>query len=67
MERENLVLIEIATFIMIFFPPLGGAFYIAGSVVYWPSLTNVNPAAGGLLFTIGSVLLVLNDFATSYI
>lgn len=35
--------------------------------MYWPSFSNINPATGGILFTIGSVLLLLTDFAGTYL
>jgi hypothetical protein len=46
---------------------VGGVLFIAGSIVYWPSLTNVNPYFGGTFFAIGSVTLAFSDLASSYI
>lgn len=48
-------------------PLIGGCFYVAGSLVYWPSFTNVNPNDGGILFIIGSVALLFADLASSYL
>ncbi len=46
---------------------LGGIFFVAGSVVYWPSLSYLNPNLGGIFFIIGSCLFFFSDLAGAYL
>ena len=39
----------------------GGVLFTAGSVVYLPSLSYINPSVGGILFIIGSAFFFTCD------
>lgn len=45
----------------------GGVLFTVGSIVMWPTFTNVSPFAGGIMFIIGSVEFLLVDILASIV
>ena len=66
-EGKNIILMDIAAFLTLSMPLIGGALYVAGSLVYWPTFYGLNPNDGGILFIIGSVALFIADLSASYL
>ena len=45
----------------------GGILFTVGSVVYWPTLTYINPNTGGILFIIGSTFYFVCDILSGIV
>jgi hypothetical protein len=66
-EGKSIILVNVTAFLTLSMPLIGGALYVAGSLVYWPTFYGLNPNDGGILFIIGSAALFIADLSASYL